>query len=164
MRAVDQDFGDAGIAQQHFKRTEAGQFVDDFLGQAFHLVARQGQVQSGDIVADLLHHELRQGRARAFEQVAPAVLDGVDDVTMQGTLEPLRVGPQIVPRAAEQFVTAHLCPHNRLSQLALTTGLPSERRASRSPSAFKCWVSCSRGASSNKVRPWFLAFRRTSGL
>ncbi|MCY1457968.1 hypothetical protein D9M71_753070 [compost metagenome] len=39
VRTVDQNFGDAGIAQQHLKRTEAGQLIDDFFSQALHLVA-----------------------------------------------------------------------------------------------------------------------------
>ncbi|MNJ33823.1 hypothetical protein D3C77_285130 [compost metagenome] len=138
VRAVDQNLGDAGVAQQHLQRTEAGQFIDNLLGQALHLVARQGQVQAGNVVTHLLDHELRQGRPRAFQQIAPAVLDGIDDEPVQGTLEPLRIAAQVVPQAAKQLVgAAHFCPQSRLSQLPDGCLLCSERRARRSPRALR---------------------------
>ncbi|MNZ48618.1 hypothetical protein D3C78_663660 [compost metagenome] len=165
VRTVDQNLGDTGITQQHFQRAEAGQLIDDFLSQALHLIARQGQVQARYVVTDLLHHKLRERRARPFKQVTPAVFNGVDDVTMQGPLESLRIVAQVMPLTTEQFIdAAHLCPHSRFSQLALAGLLLCVRRAKRSPKALRCWVRLSRGANSNRVKPWFLAFSRTSGL
>ncbi len=60
---VDQNFRHRGVAQQHFQRTEAGQFVDQFFSQALHFVTRNGQPQPCDVFGHLVDDELRQGRS-----------------------------------------------------------------------------------------------------
>ncbi len=58
VRPVDQDFGHGGIAQQHLQRAEAGQLIDDFLGQPFHLITGNCQMQARHVLADLVDDEL----------------------------------------------------------------------------------------------------------
>ncbi|MNO92898.1 hypothetical protein D3C76_844840 [compost metagenome] len=165
VRAVDQDFGDCRITQQHFQRAETCELVDDLFGQALHLVARDRQVQARDVFGHFVDDELRQHLARAFEQVFPGLFDGIDDVAVQHQFQAFVVGiagHSTVCRA-EQFFAAHGVPLRRLNQ-DLGLARLSERLARHSPRLRRLWVSTSRGASSNRVTPWFLAFKRTSGL
>ncbi|MNF76161.1 hypothetical protein D3C84_582670 [compost metagenome] len=165
VRAVDQDFGHRRITQQHFQRAETCELVDDLFGQALHLVARDRQVQARDVFGHFIDDELRQHLARAFEQVFPGLFDGIDDVAVQHQFQAFVVGIAGHPAVcrAEQFFAAHGVPLKRLNQ-DLGLARLSERLARRSPRLRRLWVSTSRGASSNRVTPWFLAFKRTSGL
>ncbi|MNC64547.1 hypothetical protein D3C75_1147630 [compost metagenome] len=123
-------------------------------------------MQTRDVLGHLVDHELRQRLTRALQQVFPRLFDGVDDVAVQHQFQAFVVG--IADRAAmggtEEFFTAHCAPLKRLNQPVLGLARPSERLARRSPRARRPWVRLSRGASSNRVRPWFLALSRTSGL
>jgi len=92
VRAVDQDFSDGCIAQQHLKRPETGEFVDDFFCQALHFIAGDRQVHAGDVLGDFIHHKLRQRLARAFQQVFPRLLYGIDDVAVQDQFEAVVIG------------------------------------------------------------------------
>jgi len=64
VRTVHQNFRHRRVAQQHFKRTEPRQFVDDFFAQTFHLVTRNRQVQARHILGHPVSDELRQNLPR----------------------------------------------------------------------------------------------------
>ena len=100
VRAVDQNFGHRAVAQQHFQRAETGQLVDDFFGQALHLITGNRQVQARDVFGDLVDDELREHLPRAFQQVFPRLFDGVDDVAVQHQFQAIVVGVAGRVRAA----------------------------------------------------------------
>ncbi|MNP07683.1 hypothetical protein D3C76_997180 [compost metagenome] len=164
VRTVDQDLGDRRIAQQRFQRAEADQLVDQFLGQPFDLVARHRQVQAPHILDHAVGDVLRDHGTRAVHGIQAIVVDGVDQVAVQRQLQRLRVAPGAAgerQHTAQQVFPVHAPRlHRRRQPRAAPSSFSS---ASRWPSARRRWLSRSRGASSNSVRPRFLAFSRNWG-
>ena len=129
-RSVDEDFRDAGIAQEDLQRAEAGEFVDHLFGQAVQFVAGDRQLMARAVFADLFRDVLDHGGARALQQVHAVFVDLVDDVAVQAQLQRLDVLLLAVVEGTAVRTRAESRAHSSAA-LARPSQDSSERRSPR---------------------------------
>lgn len=71
-RPVDEDFRDAGIAQEDLQRAEAGEFVDHLFGQAVQFVAGDRQLMARAVFADLFRDVLTTAERAPSSRFMPS--------------------------------------------------------------------------------------------